>query len=297
MPPRRPSGQAAAARPQRSTLSARQWQDIRQASRLARSEGVVIEVHGFRCSPAEDTTRTAACRPPAGGTAVEREPPDAAPSASGEEQNGEPMDTDVSPNAPTPQTPKQLKKLERDALRARTNRARKCIHGWHKFAHNLKYRHVVSPAWTALQRACVARRRIRDALWRAWTWRYAKDAEGDGVLGLISRRDAYVFNRAENFCHQSLGRLPWLRMGKGKVWIDHSEEQKSVGDMEEEAALQAAIAASLTPDVPKLPAPAENREGEGRNTAKATSSEAGLKTPGSARRGGKKSRGGRRVET
>ena len=49
--------------------------------------------------------------------------------------------------------------------------------------------------------------------------------------------------------------------------------------MEEEAELQAAIAASLAPDVQKPPAPVENHEGDGRITAKATSSEAGLKTP------------------
>ena len=169
------------------------------------------------------------------------------------------MDTDGAPDAPTPQTRKQLKKLERDALRARTNRARKCIHGWQKFAHNLKYSYVVSPAWTAHQRARVARHKVRDALWRTWTWRVAKDVEGEGVLGLYSRCDAFVFNRAENFCHKALGRLPWLRMGKGKVWLSHSDEgQQSVGDMEEEAELQAAIAASLAPDVQKPPAPVEN---------------------------------------
>ena len=56
--------------------------------------------------------------------------------------------------------------------------------------------------------------------------------------------------------------------------------------------LQAAIDASLESPMPNTSTPAEI-PGDSRTAAKATSSEAGLKTPDSSRRG-KKSRGGQR---
>ena len=55
-----------ARRPQGS-LSARQWQDIRQAARLARSEGVEVSRFGF-------TIRPAAFRRSVGGSATTSRP-------------------------------------------------------------------------------------------------------------------------------------------------------------------------------------------------------------------------------
>ena len=124
-----------------------------------------------------------------------------------------------------------------------------------------------------------------------WTWRREAVDEGAAVLGRLSLRDAHIFNRAENFCHVALGHLPLLRMGQGKVRIDN-DDSSPLDDEEEEAMLQAAIAASLEPPMTDTSTPEENL-GDGRTTAKATSSEAGLKTPASTHRG-KKSRGGRR---
>ena len=257
---------------------------------MARSEGVVTEAHGIKCSPNEAT------RAPPAGRQQEDQPSRqgvgsvAAPTDGGEEEEGEAMDTDATPDEPKPPSKKELKKLARDARRAKLNRARRCIAGWQKFSRQLKYRYVVSPAWTALKRADIARKKIRDVLWRGWTYRGGTGEQGP--LGLVSRRDEYIFNRTENFCHHAGLGLPFLRMEKGKVY----KEFPGAGDEEEEALLQAAIAESLKPIMPTPPAPMENQQGDGRTTAKATSSEAGLKTPGSARRGGKKSRGGRRTE-
>ena len=95
-------------------------------------------------------------------------------------------------------------------------------------------------------------------------------AEGPSPLGLLSLRDRYILRRAD-------------------ALMDRAFEPGTFGPMDfqsEEAMMQAAIAASLKE------APTESRGGD-RTDGTRSLEEAGIKTPDTSRKSGKKKRGGR----
>ena len=202
---------------------------------------------------------------------------DAAHDAGGQE----PMDA-VDPSAVTAKS----KKKERDDRRAAANRSRRSIARWLMFVKRLKYHHIWSPMWTELLRSQMspkrdARRKIRAAFWKEWT-RPQFDGGGTSMapfgeqsaLGLQSLRDRYILRRARALMARAYPEpCPESPFGPEDF---QSEDQM----------LQAAIEASL------MDTPAETRGGD-RTAATRNLDEAGLKTPGSARRGGKKKCGGR----
>lgn len=158
-----------------------------------------------------------------------------------------------------------------------------CVCSIHVHVHvSLKYDHIVSPVWTHHLRSRMspkrdARRKIRAALWQEWTRPQFDGGEASATpfgerspLGQMSHRDRFILRRARAVMDQAF-----------------PEEAFGPSDfMSEDQMLQAAIEASL------ISTSAETRDGD-RSGATRDLSEAGIQTPGSARRSGKKKRGGR----
>ena len=256
-----PSSSARRPKANRGRLSAGQWQDIRQAARLARSEKVTLVVHGIKVIPAMDST--AGSRQRSGGAAHDS---GRAPSA-----------TEAAPAEA-----RTNKKTERDVQRAADNRASKRIARWKQMVKRMRYEYIWMPVFTQFMRASMspkrdARRKIRAALWQEWT-RPQFDGGGTSAepfgepspLGLMSHRDRYILRRASSVMAQA---FPQGVFGPEDFG---SEEQM----------LQAAIEASLTDT------PMENR-GDDHIVETRKFNDVGGQTPDSARRGGKKKRGGR----
>ena len=177
------------------------------------------------------------------------------------------------------------KKGQRDALRAAANRARKRIARWHSLAKRLRYDRIWMPVWTEMMRSRMspkrdARRKIRAALWQEWT---RPQFEGGGAssapfgepspLGLLSHRDRYILRRAHALMHVSFPDEPLA-------------EEERVAFQAEDQMLQAAIEASLMEMSPET-------RGSDRTAETRSLDVAGIQTPGTSRRGGKKKRGGR----
>jgi len=164
----------------RGSLSARQWQDIRQAARLARSEGVTLIIHGVKIFG--DT--------PAGS----RQPQRDAVHDGGDQQ---PMEVDRQAAAAATKNKKQ----QRDALRAQENRVRKRMACWRRLVLRMTIRPQRDAVWTEWMRSrmspkCDARSRVRDAFWQEWT--RPQFAGGSAArLGLMSHRDRYILGRAD----------------------------------------------------------------------------------------------------
>ena len=265
MAPSRPARPTAT----RGTLSARQWQDIHNAALVSRATGVTLVTHGVKSIGDKPPANAGNPRAQVARGSAVREP-----------DGAQQRDTGAAPAG-------AAKKKQRDLRRAQANRANKAVARWQSLAKRLKYDHVVMPVWTHFMRSRMspkrdARRKLRDVLWREWTRRQFDAAESSTAplgtrspLGLLSHRDRYILRRADALMLH--------------VFPDEPvDADMAAALVDEEYDLQEAIAASLmtTPSV---------TQGDDHNTSAATRSltDAGISTPGSARRAGKR-RSGRR---
>ena len=139
------------ARRPRGSLSARQWQEIRQAARLARSEGVEVTRYGFTFRPA----------PADPNMSVHR--------ASESSTRG---------GARTTSAPSKKQPSPRDVRRAQEFQARTRItQRWLPLVHRLlraDRRKIRDNVWTGWMRARMSPRwdaqcKLHSLLWRAWT--------------------------------------------------------------------------------------------------------------------------------
>ena len=131
-----PAQQASAAR---GSLSARQWQDLRQAARLARSEGVTLVMHGVKVSG--EKTTTARQEAPRQQAAAQR---DAAQGAG----DAQPMDTTAGAPAAVSDNSQQ----RRDARRLKEFLERKRAERWLPLVKSLlraAHRNTLDATWTA----------------------------------------------------------------------------------------------------------------------------------------------------
>lgn len=268
----------------RGGLSARQFADIRQAARIARSERVVLVMHGVKVSRDD---RGAGRQQNLDQTQRVQDAGDA-----------EPMDTDGNADAVTAS---KKKKDERSALRRAQHVPRRCAERWATFVARAMWaarrqrldatftahmRSRMSPqrdahrklhrlGWRAWARHCRLQWRLRCLLWRSWTHR-CQDVPSSSTLptglGKISRRDAYIHDRAQRL-------VPQL--------IQHGliAGTSDADPADEDAELQEAIRLSLADSNARSPG--------GRTASTRSLDEAGIPaTPGSAR--ARKKRSGRK---
>jgi hypothetical protein len=274
------------------SLSARQWQDIRQAARLARSEGVTLAMHGVRISggglPAAAEQQQTARRRPLPGTGDGAQPMD--------------LEGGATPTA-TRSTSKQL----RDARKLEEFLERKRAERWLRFVQPLlktdRWKHQQS-VWTTWMRSRPspkrdARRKLRDVFWRAWTRREHGSSTDDPVLGQTSWRDEYIRAKARLLCRRYIEPEVALRnlgMAPSDAVLDEMSDFGLSGFDPHD--VQAAITASLRSASGEglESGPPEDdttaRHPGGRQAGKSSLTQAGLTTPPSARANRK--RGGRR---
>jgi len=214
--PRRHPVQSAGSR---GSLNARQWQDIRQAARVARSEGVTITWRrdgSIAISPAPVSASTPH---KAGNQLREQE----RSHRTTRDAVAQPMDTAGSETIPSK---KQLQKQERDAGRAEANRALKAspqLARWQLLSKRLLWtarKDTCNAIWTAWMRSrdpearLEARRKVRNVFWREWTRPQIEPpplptvspgspmrviATGLQVIGARSMRDEYILKRSRAF--------------------------------------------------------------------------------------------------
>jgi len=203
MPPR-PTDRAV----KHGTISARQWTDIRQAARLARSEGVEIHMHGVHISPPRwnmQQQQQQSRKPQQQQQQQQSGETCTVPDADAEQ----PMETDGCKASAS-------KKQQRDAQRLQEFQGRKRAARWRHFTRRL----VLTTVWTSWmrerperERQHAARRKLREALWLRCMWREwtrpqfgtagSSVAHGGeqphGLLGQLSHRDLFIRKRARAF--------------------------------------------------------------------------------------------------
>jgi len=213
MPPRHPAQPAGS----RGSLSARQWQDIRQAARISRSEGVSItwrrdgSILITPTAPLTDSTHKA------GNRLREQER-----SQEATHDTSTPLPMDTSGSART----KSKKQLDRDAKRAEANRAQMAspnMARWQLLVQRWLWtarKASCNAIWTAWMRSRTpearleVRRKLRGLLWREWTRPQVDPPStpslppgcralptGLQVLGARSLRDEYILARVRAFTH------------------------------------------------------------------------------------------------
>ena len=156
-----------ARRPQGS-LSARQWQEIRQAARLARSEGVEITRFGFTIRPAPDSKHT-----------VRGVEPHEARGATQSQQSSTSQSS--SRNAKRALEFQERMRLQKLWLPLTRRLLRK---------HRKESRDALWTSWlrARLSHRSEVQRKLRDLLWRAWTLPQFGSSSGNQDL---SHRDKY----------------------------------------------------------------------------------------------------------
>jgi hypothetical protein len=198
----------------RGSLSARQWQDLRQAARLARSEGVSFTWHrdgSILISPAPQVSNHAGNRQR--GQQVERP---AAP-------DPQPMDTQPMETVDSPR--QQSKKQQRDAERLQKWRAKQpasqSAARWSLLTKPLLWRvrrtHLDATFTAWMRTRLEARRMLRSVLWREWTRPQIEPPPltvlspasgirviptGLQILGARSLRDEYILKRSRALLHR-----------------------------------------------------------------------------------------------
>ena len=213
------------------SLSARQWQDLRQAARLARSEGVTIEWRGIN----NVTIIPGSARTPQRPVRKEQVPRQMSPR---DKSSDEPSD----PEAPAAKS----KKHQRDALRAQEHRAEKQTKRWYKLSLAALRRarwQEGQAVWTQWMRARMspprdARRKIRLAFWREWTRPQLELSPGlpetadyprqvgFADLGLRSHRDEYILQLVRARCARLTDARPWaLRLRPFRYWVGGEWDQ------------------------------------------------------------------------
>ena len=153
----------------RGCLSARQWQDIRQASRLARTEGVTLHLHGVRVGPtanAVSETRTSSSKPalPAArdGCTKQQSEADAAKCARDSQLSETNRGADGSARA-SPSSKRQQDHAQRSQKRLQEfqerKRMEKCQSQW--LSIGSRYRRTT--VWTSFMRETIRMRDDGDA--------------------------------------------------------------------------------------------------------------------------------------
>jgi len=216
-PPRLPAQPTAT----RGSLSARQWQDLRQAARLARSEGVTVTWRrdgSITFAPLNDS-------PNARGN----------PQHKGEKSKETTHDSGATQSMDTVdngRAEKLSKKQQRDANRAVEHRARMAspamvctmatMARWKLLVQRQLWwdrKDTVNNFWTSYRRSLEearleARRKLRGLLWREWTRPLIEPppsprilpgctaiSTGLQVLGMRSLRDEYIRARVRAFIY------------------------------------------------------------------------------------------------
>jgi len=222
MAPKRPAQPAAS----RGSLSARQWQDLRQAARLARSEGVSLTWRrdgSILIMPAPQVSNKAGNRQR--GQQMEQQMA----------HDPQPMDTQPTETVDSPRP--QSKKQQRDAERLQKWKAKQPASQWtarwlllaKPLLWQVRRTHLDSTFTAWMRSRLEARRKLRSLLWQEWTRphipppshigppgsRLRARSQGLLVLGLRSCRDEYILKRARAFApHCSGGSREisgWLR--------------------------------------------------------------------------------------
>jgi len=227
MPPR--SAQRA-----NGSLSARQWADLRQAARLARSENVTIQWRGTN-------NITILPGPPRGDR------------PGGKEQ----VTRAVPPRDKSPQQPPDpeeqrgtSKKQQRDADRRQKHVPKGCVASWLNLTQAALRRsrwQECQAVWTVWMRTRLsprsdARRKLRLAFWREWTRPQIEPSPGISDtadfprqlgfsdLGRRSHRDEYLLERVRARCTRLSDACPHvlqprkLRFWLGGEWPDQDGE-------------------------------------------------------------------------
>jgi len=212
------------------SLSDRQWKDLRQAARLARSENVTLTWRR------DGSILISPYNPPVTATGIRQRQEARAPPDS-QLEDAQPMDT-VSESVVRPRQ-RSKKQLERDAKRAMDNRAL-VASPWLARFELLTSRLLwaarkasCNAVWTAWMRHRQAVHKLRSLFWREWTRphiappahigppgsRLRAKCQGLLVLGLRSCRDEYILRRARaSALHCSGGSREisgWLRQHAG----------------------------------------------------------------------------------
>ena len=225
-----PSSSAQQPASKRGSLSARQWQDLRQAARLACSEKVTLVVHGVKISPDhQHAGNSRADRDGAHDTGQvqqrqqQRQQPQQPPPQS-VDTAGAPA-TEVSDSMEIEHV---TKRQQREARRRAEHVPRRCVNRWLTFTQKALWtarRQHLDAVFTAhmrtrlrpernaqhklhdlLTRACtrrfhrraVALHRLALAFWRVRTFRYHQPPEAWAQsLAPWSARDNYIHQRAQ----------------------------------------------------------------------------------------------------
>ena len=211
-----PNQHSARTKASRGSLSDRQWHDLRQAARLARSESVSITWRrdgSILITPAPQVSNIAGNRQR--GQRMEQK------ATHDSQQKEQPMATDGPPSK------RELKKQQHDAGRlqkwlAKQPAMSQSTARWQLLSQRLLWtarKATCNAVWTAWMRLQSARQKIRRAVWREWTRphidppahigptgsRLRARCQGLLVLGQQSLRDAYILKRARAFTRHCSG--------------------------------------------------------------------------------------------
>ena len=283
-----------------SSLNARQWKDVRQAARLARSEGVSIVMHGVKIFPSNSTLSETA-----GGSHQQRAQPGRKNDTVTEARSSlgaAPMDA----NGATQGTPKLSKKQQREETRsaarlseyqkgkAAQQRTARWLLLFQPILRQARWM-IAQEAWTGWMRSQAARLKtqlkLKGILWRAWTMQSKELKEQVKIpphrdyppaservrthLRTCSHRDVYILYRARAFAAHAPEKVNYTRHGMawGKHnWDNHRPDNGDMSDDDDDGGGSPAVRQAST---------RRSRE------------EAGLKTPTSAQKGRRKPRGHR----
>ena len=227
-PPNHPAQRRTASR---GSLSDRQWSDLRQAARLARSEGVSItwcRDGSMLISPAPHVPINAGNRPRG-----QRQ----------EQQTTHDLQSmDTQPTAPVSSPRQQSKKQQRDSARLQKWKAKQAVSQptarWQLLSHRLLWtarKASCDSVWTTWMRHRQAVHKLRSLFWREWTRphieppahigppgsRLRARCQGLLVLGQRSLRDDYILGRTRAFAKHCSGGSRfisgWLRQQAGSA--------------------------------------------------------------------------------
>jgi hypothetical protein len=263
----------------RGQLSQQQWQDIRQAARLARTEGVTLSFHGVTISPPTSSAGILQGGPVVREPRAQRKADSGTTKDDGDGQ--QPMDTSDAPKVPSKRQQRSAQRLVdfQDA-----QRAAKWMPMVQKMIWSIR-REARDEIWCSWMRSGIARVKLRSVFWRAWT------TPSDAVRATIrpptpqrpkstnllevSPRDRFILCRARLL---SLAVPRASEQRPVEVWLGLVEELRPFSDDDEnEHGGDTAVASGRVPP--------RTREA------------AGLHTPASSKRGGNKKTRGRRSDS
>ena len=263
--------------------------DLRQLARLARSEGVSLTLHGVRVDPLKGAPKGSETK---GGTAGK----DKAPKA--DSQGRESMETSDSRPQVSKRSQRSTQRLQ--DFQKEKQREAVCAARWQPIiqlvTRQIRAKHTAD-VWTAWMRSRCARAKLRRILWKAWTT--PNPAIGSSraampwvraptCLATLSLRDAYILRRVRAFAAQA--NLDWA----------NGPMKSSPGCCHRCPPLEDDMAEEGESEVEDPQPPSEEDDVGGTPAAAAhatvrTRTDAGLQTPGSVQRRGKKKSRGRRT--